>query len=302
MASRSHKRKRSRIQRKKRQRNGKKRSKIDQDVKNAVKELESLMDEKKTTRGNTHQRRTRINQKERRDEIRNGRRSRIHHRRPTTIKDSNSEQRNMNWFKRDFKETGDDYYPIMQPYVITAFLKNRKPTASINKIRSKITQHQNEQSAATRSQLKNPDALEKELLQKVARAKDLLKKRFLDSKTASNKTTASARNENSMPTIDSMLMDKYSKENALLTDKLNTIMNDTGAARLVANTTGNTLDDDEEEKILHSENQAIARHLVNTADDIYSRDRQQFSEKLEHRNGEQWTRFNQKRERTPPNA
>ena len=243
------KRKRSKVKHLK----NKRRSKVaDNEVKNAVATLESLLREKQRLTSH-HKPVTHVI--ERRNKIR------------TRYNDhdvfSRPDEPTMSWFKRDFKSTSDDYYPSPQIY--------KAPIHDQNKIRSKISQTLNHKdvNAQTRSAFKSPEQLEKELIAKVEKAKKLLKENFVDKKN---------RTLDEETKVDSMLFNKYQKQNVALTRKLGHILNDSKAVDNVLNKLDN--EDVKKEEELNKKYKVI----TTTAEDIYTKDKEILEEQLNRAN------------------
>uniref|UniRef100_A0A7M5VFB4 Uncharacterized protein n=1 Tax=Clytia hemisphaerica TaxID=252671 RepID=A0A7M5VFB4_9CNID len=224
----------------------------DNEVKNAVATLESLLLEKQRL---TSHRKPLSHVIERRNKIR------------TRYDDQDVFSRPIDpttsWFKRDLKATSDDYYPSPQIY--------KAPIRDQNEIRSQISQTSNNKDvkAQTRSAFKSPEELEKELIAKVEKAKRLLKENFVDKK---NKTL----DEDTK--VDSILYDKYQKQNVALTRKLGHILNDSKAVDNVLNKLDN--EDVKKEEELNKKYKVI----TTTADDIYSKDKEILEEQLDRAN------------------
>ena len=220
---------------------------MDSEVKNAVAQLESLIQEKNKMNINSNDHHAII---ERRDKIRianeNDNTVFLRPVKPTT-----------SWFKRDLKETEADYYP-------SAIKQMSNYQSERGYTRSEIT-------GSPRSALRNPADLEKELLAKVEKAKRLLKENFINKRNQTN-----GINEEDSAKVDSLLLSKYEKQNSVLTNKLTNMLNDTKSVDNILNKLEN--EDEEENFLLKKENKAIAKHLVKSADDIYANDKRKLME------------------------
>ena len=220
--------------------------KMNLEVKNAVAQLESLIQEKNKMKiGLGSDNHAKI---ERRDKIRT-----VNEYGNTVFSGPVAEPKTP-WFKRDLKETGADYFPTANQFA------SHQPTKGYT--RSQIT-------GTVRSALRDPDDLEKELLAKVEKAKRLLKENFIKKR---NQTSGISEEDSAK--MDSLLLNKYEKQNSVLTSKLSNMLNDTKSIDNILGKLEN--EDDEENFLLKKENEVIAKHLVKSADDIYASDKKKL--------------------------
>ena len=247
--NRIHKRNKSNKKRKRTRKNKIQNKKMDSEVKNAVAQLESLIQEKNKMKIISNDQHAII---ERRDKIRTGNENDN-----TVISGPAFRPTTTSWFRRDLKETEADYYPSVARQ-IPNYQSERGYT------RSEIT-------GAPRSALRDPAELEKELLAKVEKAKRLLKENFINKRNQTNGIT-----EEDSAKVDSLLLSKYEKQNSVLTNKLSNMLNDTKSVDNIINKLEN--EDEEENFLLKKENKAIAKHLVKSADDIYANDKRKLME------------------------